>query len=122
MRVPTLAVLLAMLLVLLAAAPGMAPFGDPDAPASQHVARYYLEHAYHDAHTPNVVTVMIADYRSFDTLGETMVVFAAGIACTLLLLPRGARGRVPLLLHRKVNLIAEVVVRVMLPAVQIFAF
>jgi multicomponent Na+:H+ antiporter subunit B len=122
MRVPTLAVLLATLVVMLAAAPGMAPFGDPAAPAAGHAAQYYLEHAYDDAHTPNVVTVMIADYRSFDTLGEVMVVFAAGLACALLLLPRGGRARVPRLLHRKVNLIAEVIVRIMLPAVQIFAF
>ena len=122
MRVPTFAALLGTLLVLLAAGLGMGPFGAPDTAASGHVARHYLEHAYHDAHTPNVVTVMIADYRSFDTLGEIIVVFTAGLACALLLLPRGERGRVPLLLHRKVNLIAEVIVRVMLPAVQIFAF
>ena len=42
-----------------------------------------------DAHTPNIVTVMIADYRSFDTLGEVMVVFVAGLACFLML--RGNR-------------------------------
>jgi multicomponent Na+:H+ antiporter subunit B len=121
MRVASAGILGAFLLVLLAAAGGMPAFGVPDAPAAQHVARYYLEHAYRDTHTPNVVTVMIGDYRSFDTLGEVMVVFAAGLACTLLLLPAAGDGRVPRVLHRKENLIAEVVTRLMLPAVQIFA-
>jgi multicomponent Na+:H+ antiporter subunit B len=41
---------------------------------------YYIEHAYHDTHTPNMVTVVLADYRGFDTLGETTVVFAGGVA------------------------------------------
>jgi multicomponent Na+:H+ antiporter subunit B len=38
-----------------------------------------------DTATPNVVTSVLADYRGYDTLGETTVVFTAGIACILLL-------------------------------------
>ncbi len=72
-------------LVLLYAGLGLPQFGDPHAPAAEHVSDHYIKHAYHDDHTPNIVTVMIADYRSFDTLGETIVVFAAGLACYLLL-------------------------------------
>ena len=34
---------------------------------------------------PNVVTAVLADYRSFDTLGEVTVVFTAGIGVLLLL-------------------------------------
>ncbi|MEO9971718.1 MAG: cation:proton antiporter, partial [Hyphomonadaceae bacterium] len=34
---------------------------------------------------PNVVTAVLASYRGFDTLGETGVIFAAGIAVVLLL-------------------------------------
>jgi len=71
--------------VLLWATAGLPDFGDPLAPAAQHLSDRMLEGAYHDAHTPNVVTVMIADYRSFDTLGEGIVVFTAGLACYLLL-------------------------------------
>jgi len=86
--------LMPMLLVsigvlMLYAGTGLPAFGDAHSPASEHVSDYYIEHAYHDAHTPNIVTVMIADYRGFDTLGETVVVFAAGMACFLLL--RGNR-------------------------------
>ena len=55
------------------------PVGSPGAGA------YYIEHAREDAHTPNMVTVVLADYRGFDTLGETIVVFTAGMACALIL-------------------------------------
>jgi len=113
--------LVLLLAVFLVAGVGLPAFGDPASPAATHVAKHYIEHAYHDAHTPNIVTVMIADYRSFDTLGETMVVFAAGLACALLLLSRGASGRIPSILQRKTNLIAEVVTRVMIPLVILFA-
>jgi multicomponent Na+:H+ antiporter subunit B len=46
---------------------------------------YYIRHARDDAETDNIVTVVLADYRGFDTLGETIVVFAAGLACFLIL-------------------------------------
>lgn len=81
--------LVAIGVLMLYAGAGLPAFGDPHSPASEHVSDHYIEHAYHDAHTPNIVTVMIADYRSFDTLGEAVVVFAAGMACFLLL--RGNR-------------------------------
>lgn len=84
-----LLVLLGGLLVY--AGQGLPEFGDPRSPASTHVGAHYAEHAYHDSHTPNIVTVMIVDYRSMDTLGETVVVFAAGMACFFLL--RGLRRK-----------------------------
>lgn len=89
-------ILTAMSMALLAAAMlyaglGLPVFGDPQAPAAIHVSDYFIERAYADAHTPNIVTVMIADYRSFDTLGESIVVFSAAFACFLLL--RGNRHR-----------------------------
>jgi len=67
--------------------------GDPTSPpntnesvvGSPNAATYYVENAYEDAETPNMVTVTLADYRSFDTLGETVVVVAAGLASALIL-------------------------------------
>ena len=38
------------------------------------------ENSVADTRTPNVVTSIIMDYRGFDTLIETCVIFAAGIA------------------------------------------
>ena len=67
--------------------------GAADAPAHREVSvvgsvtagTYYTRNAYSDAHTPNMVTVVLADYRGFDTMGETAVVFC-GCICVMLLL------------------------------------
>ena len=60
-------------------------FGDPDAPAQTHVAPHYLERSVPDTGVPNVVTSVLASYRGFDTLGEVVVIFTAGIAVLLLI-------------------------------------
>ena len=65
-------------------------FGNPDAPAQQHVAPYYLEKSLPETGVPNVVTAVLASYRGFDTLGEVAVIFTAGIAVLLLI---GGRRR-----------------------------
>ncbi|UCD88045.1 MAG: hypothetical protein JSV01_10000 [Desulfobacterales bacterium] len=63
----------------------MPKWGDPHSPAASHVSPYYLQHSIEHTATPNVVTSVLADYRSYDTLGETTVIFTAGMACLLLL-------------------------------------
>ncbi|MDP2954208.1 MAG: hypothetical protein Q8O76_12945, partial [Chloroflexota bacterium] len=83
------AILGIFLLVLLYAEGDLPGRGEPAAPANVHVSPYYIERSLPDTKTPNVVTAVLADYRGYDTLGETVVVFAAGLACALVLL----RGR-----------------------------
>ena len=39
-----------------------------------------------------IVTAVLADFRSFDTLGETTVIFTAGIGIMMLLRQRRRRG------------------------------
>lgn len=63
----------------------MPPFGDPSAPAHLHVSAYYTAHARTDMNTPNFVTAILGDYRSFDTLIETAVVVTGAVACLLVL-------------------------------------
>ncbi len=70
---------------LLYAASDRPGFGDPNSPASVHISPIYLEQSYQDTLTPNVVTSVLMDYRSLDTMIETVVIFASGIACALLL-------------------------------------
>jgi multicomponent Na+:H+ antiporter subunit B len=60
-------------------------FGDAASPATTYLAPDYIARTYHDTHTPNVVTAILADYRSFDTLIETTVVLTAALACLLVL-------------------------------------
>ncbi|MDX2156070.1 MAG: DUF4040 domain-containing protein [Hyphomicrobiaceae bacterium] len=70
---------------------GLSPFGTPDAIIHKHVAPYFLANSLKDTLVPNVVTSTLADYRGYDTLGETTVIFTAGIGVMLLL--RGAARR-----------------------------
>jgi multicomponent Na+:H+ antiporter subunit B len=62
-------------------------FGDPDAPIHKHVAPRYIEETHHETGVTNIVTAVLASYRGYDTLGETTVIFTAGI-CVILLLRR----------------------------------
>jgi multicomponent Na+:H+ antiporter subunit B len=65
--------------------PDFPVWGDPASPASMHVSPYYIEHAAADTHAPNIVTAVLADYRGYDTMFETAVIFSAGLACFFLL-------------------------------------
>jgi len=71
--------------VLMVAAFDLPAIGSPDAPVHQHVAPRYLTESDSVLHIPNVVTTVLASYRGFDTLGETIVVFTAGLGVFLLL-------------------------------------
>ena len=60
-------------------------WGNPYAPVNANVSSYYVEHAYEDTKVPNLVTAVLADYRSFDTMFETCVVFIAVLGIYMLL-------------------------------------
>lgn len=61
------------------------PIGAADNPVHQHVAPRYLEQSGTEIGIPNVVTSVLSSYRGFDTLGETLVVFTAGLGVWLLI-------------------------------------
>jgi multicomponent Na+:H+ antiporter subunit B len=63
----------------------MPHYGDANAPINKHVAPLYLREAPKTTGVPNVVTGVLASYRGYDTLGETTVIFTAGIGVLLLL-------------------------------------
>jgi len=71
--------------LLIYATEDMPDWGDPGSPASTHVSPRYIEKSQEETATPNMVTAVLADYRGYDTLGETAVIFAAGVCCVLLL-------------------------------------
>lgn len=60
-------------------------WGDPQSPASTYLSPYYIENTIPDTSVPNIVTTVLGDYRGFDTMFETTVVFCAGMACFFLL-------------------------------------
>jgi multicomponent Na+:H+ antiporter subunit B len=63
----------------------MPAFGDPENPVHGHVAPRYLEESGTEIGIPNVVTSVLASYRGYDTLGETAVIFTAGVGVLVLL-------------------------------------
>jgi multicomponent Na+:H+ antiporter subunit B len=69
----------------------MPDWGSLASPATTHVSPRYLEKTIEETATPNAVTSVLADYRGYDTLGETTVIFTAGIVC-ILLLRRGKKS------------------------------
>lgn len=66
----------------------MPDWGDPASPASVHISPRYIERTIAETATPNAVTSVLADYRGYDTLGETTVIFTAAIVCIMLLRKR----------------------------------
>jgi multicomponent Na+:H+ antiporter subunit B len=64
---------------------GLPAFSDPRSPIHTHVAPRYLQQAVQETGVPNVVTAVLASYRGYDTLGETVVVFTAGAGVIALL-------------------------------------
>lgn len=85
MNVFTLVILAAFAALLVFAKGALPTRGDPTAPSNVHVSAQYLERSYEDTRIPNVVTSVLADYRSYDTLGEVIVIFAAGMSAVLIL-------------------------------------
>ena len=79
-------------LFLIYGAVDMPRWGDPMSPASVHVSPRYIEKSFEETEVPNMVTAVLADYRSYDTLGETTVIFAAGVCCSLILRRRKGEG------------------------------
>jgi multicomponent Na+:H+ antiporter subunit B len=64
--------------------------GDPEAPAAVHVSPRYIEYAYQEMATKNMVCAVLADYRSFDTLGEVIVIVIGGLAIIMIFM--GLKG------------------------------
>lgn len=85
MKVVNLLVVIITGMVLAYGTMDMPDWGDPNSPANSHVSPQYISDAVEKTATPNIVTAVLADYRGYDTLGETAVIFSAGMACILLL-------------------------------------
>jgi len=72
-------ILFALSLVLFVATFEQPRLGDPTAPVHVHVAPWYIEQTPLLINIPNIVTAILASFRGYDTLGEVIVIFAAGI-------------------------------------------
>ena len=84
-----LCVVLSALMLLTAA--DLPPYGSDIAPTVNEVAQRYVEQGTQETGAVNTVAGMILDYRAFDTLGESFVLFTAMCAVTILLNRSGKR-------------------------------
>jgi len=71
----------------------MPALGDANSPANAYVGTDYLAKTAKEVQIPNVVTAVLASYRGYDTFGEAVVIFAAGLGVLLLLGLNGNAGR-----------------------------
>ena len=78
-----------LLTTLLLTAANLPAYGDGEAPTNNEVAERYVNHGVAETGAVNAVAGMILDYRAFDTLGESFVLFTALCAVTILM----SRGR-----------------------------
>ena len=110
---------------LLLGAGGLPPVGDPSSPASTHVSPRFIEDAAAETGAANMVTAVLADYRGYDTLGETAVIFAAGLGCFIVLAASAGAGRSELpgpgMSHRFGSGILDTAARALVPWVLVFA-
>ena len=70
----------------------MPAYGSATSPANSYVGMDYISRTAEEIHIPNVVTAVLASYRGYDTFGETVVIFAAGLGVVLLLGLNGNAG------------------------------
>jgi multicomponent Na+:H+ antiporter subunit B len=119
--------------LLLSGVDDFADFGDPKGPAHAgvggfSVSRYYITETARDTGVPNLVTAVLGDYRGYDTMFETVVIFAAGIAIFAILrtFGDGPPDRRRILLDPAVDgdhqrIIVGTTARLTIPVIQIFA-
>ena len=106
--------------LLFASVKDLPEMGDPLSPANNYVSKYYIEHAIEDGNVPNVVTSVLADYRSFDTMFETAVVLIAGLAIMAILLSiQNTSSSTPK--NQESSVITSTAVRFIVPMMQLFA-
>lgn len=106
--------------LLLVATSDLPSWGDPQSPSNDSgVARHYITKIDEETHVPNLVTAVLADYRGYDTLFETVVIFTAGIAIMAILrgLPAPLRTRN----EEMDDDIIRITCRLLTPIIQVFA-
>ena len=102
-------------------------FGSAAAPIHQHVAPRYINDSMQEIGVPNIVTSVLASYRAFDTFGEVVVIFTAGIGVLALLLVVRRPEDIEKIdslnesMHEE-HLILRIVTKMLIPFIMLFAF
>lgn len=84
------ALCVSVIFVLLTTVSNLPSFGGENNPINNEVSQRYIEQGLQETGAVNIVSGMILDYRAFDTLGESHVLFIA--ACSVIILLRISQG------------------------------
>ncbi|MEN8211063.1 MAG: hydrogen gas-evolving membrane-bound hydrogenase subunit E [Thermodesulfobacteriota bacterium] len=110
--------------LLLIASLDLPDWSNPESPASTHLSPHYIEKSLEETSVPNLVTSVLADYRGYDTMFETVVIFCAGIT-VLIMLRRTFMGIEKYVKPRpkreSADIILQSAVRLLVPVMQVFA-
>ena len=63
------------------------PYGKADNPIHNQVSERYINNALEETGSTNMVTAIVFDYRGYDTMFETIVLFTATLAVVITLKP-----------------------------------
>ncbi|MCB1122165.1 MAG: hypothetical protein KJT03_11490, partial [Verrucomicrobiae bacterium] len=112
-------------LLLLMAESDFPDWGDAHSPANSYrVSQHYITQTFPETTVPNMVTAVLADYRGYDTMFETVVIFTAGIAIIGILRVYKKEKHPepdPKLTRTKNDLIIDTTCRLLIPIIQLFA-
>lgn len=96
-------------------------FGDPQAPVHTHVAPRYLNESVNEIDIPNVVAAVLASYRGFDTFGEVVVIFTAGIGVLALLMQSPVQGALSnTVASMRDHVVLRIVAKMLIPLILLF--
>lgn len=110
--------LIALLLVTVSYLPAV---GTVTRPVNNEVAERYIENGLEETGAINIVAGMILDYRAFDTLGESHVLFVATITVLILLrLNKGQEDKNDRIFEPKNDAILQLVATFLVPIIIIF--
>ena len=77
---PLIGLFLLLLLSLSYIVSDLPEYGKVKVSSESYVTKYYISNSKTEMGITNVVTSVLAGYRGFDTLGEVVVIFIAGIS------------------------------------------
>ncbi len=119
---PVIAVILAVVITgfLMVAISDIPDFGSPDSPVFSSTTRY-IRKGLAETGAVNLVAGVILDYRAFDTLGESHVLFTASVVVFILLLqshPEKEKRRDSLIMRN--DLVLKKTAKVLIPLLVMF--
>lgn len=97
-------------------------FGKAEVPTNNEVTERYVLHGLEETGAVNIVAGVILDYRAFDTLGESHVLFTAACAVLILLMVADKKHEAPEeeVQVMKYDLILRTTAKILVPIITLF--